>query len=80
MIRIIFFIPFAILMWSCTKTSTKVDTLTISDTQRQRDVCLNWYGYRIDTAKAIKELNLEIQTESELIAYCEFFKNVADTN
>ena len=80
MIRIIFFISSAILIWGCTKTSTKVDTLTISDTQRQRDVCLDWYGYRIDTAKAIKELNLEIQTESELMAYCEFFKNVADTN
>ena len=79
MIRLFSFIPLAILIWGCNKTYTKVETLTISDTQRQRDICLDWYGYRIDTKKAIKGLNLEIQTESELIAYCDFFKNVADT-
>ena len=29
--------------------------------------------------KAINDLNLKIETESELMAYCDFFKNVADT-
>ena len=67
------------LIWSCSNTSNKVDTLEISETQRQRDVCLNWYGYRIDTKKAINDLNLKIETESELMTYCDFFKNVADT-
>ena len=67
------------LMWGCANTSNKVDTLEISETQRQRDVCLNWYSYRIDTGKAISDLDLQITTESELIAYCDFFKNVADT-
>ena len=70
------FIPLMALMWGCIKTPTKD---TISETQRQREVCLNWYGYRIDTEKAIIDLNLQITTESELMAYCDFFKNVADT-
>ena len=77
--RLILFIPFMALMWGCANTSNKADTLKISETQRQRDVCLNWYGYRIDTGKAISDLDLQITTESELIAYCDFFKNVADT-
>ena len=38
-----------------------------------------WYGYRIDTKKAINDLNLKVETESELMTYCDFFKNVADT-
>jgi len=54
-------------------------TQKISETQRQREVCLDWYGYRIDTKKAINYLNLKIETESELMNYCDFFKNVADT-
>ena len=65
-------------MWSCTNTSNKLDTLEISDTQRQRDSCLDWYAYRIDTKKVINDLNLKIETESELMTYCDFFKNVAD--
>ena len=68
-----------IFIWGCSTASNKLDTLEISDTQMQREVCLDWYGYRVDTAKATKALNLKTQTESELMAYCEFFKNVADT-
>ena len=77
--RLILFITFMTLVSGCSNTSNKVDTLEISETQRQRDVCLNWYGYRIDTKKAIKDLNLKVETESELMTYCDFFKNVADT-
>ena len=77
--RLILFIPFMALMWGCANTSTKLDTPEFSDTQRQREVCLDWYGYRIDTKKAINDLNLKIETESELMTYCDFFKNVADT-
>ena len=77
--RLILLVPFIPLMWSCANTSNKLDTLDISDAQTQREVCLNWYGYRIDTKKAINDLNLKVETESELMAYCEFFKNVADT-
>ena len=75
----VFYIPFLIFIWGCYNTSNKLDTLEISDTQRQREVCLDWYGYRVDTTKASKALNLKTQTESELMTYCEFFKNVADT-
>ncbi len=64
---------------SCSNNSNKIDTQKISETQKQREICLNWYGYRIDTNKAINDLNLKIETESELMAYCDFFKNVADT-
>ena len=67
-----------VLMWGCTKTSM-TDSISVSETQRQREVCLDWYGYRIDTKKAISDLNLKVETESELMAYCDFFKNVADT-
>ena len=67
------------LMWGCANTSNKLDTPEISDYQRQREVCLDRYGYRIDTKKAINDLNLKIETESELMTYCDFFKNVADT-
>ena len=77
--RLILFIPFMALMWGCANRSNKLDTLEISDTQRQREVCLDWYGYRIDTKNAINSLNLKIETESELMAYCDFFKYVADT-
>ena len=77
--RLILFITFITLVSGCSNTSNKVDTLEISETQRQRDVCLNWYGYRIDTKKAINDLNLKVETESELMTYCDFFKNVADT-
>ena len=65
------------LISGCSKNPRIPDT--VSETQRQRDVCLNWYGYRIDTGKAISDLDLQITTESELMAYCDFFKNVADT-
>ena len=68
-----------IFLASCTNNSNKIATQKISETQKQREVCLDWYGYRIDTKKAINDLNLKIETESELIAYCDFFKNVADT-
>ena len=77
--RLISYIPLIIFIWGCSNTSNKLDTPEISDTQRQREVCLDWYGYRIDTKKAIKDLNLKIETESELMTYCDFFKNVADT-
>ena len=70
---------FMALMWGCANTSNKLVTPEISDTQRQREVCLDWYGYRIDTKKAINDLNLKIENESELMTYCDFFKNVADT-
>ena len=76
--RGIFYIPLIIFILSCSKTSM-TDSISISETQRQREVCLDWYGYRIDTKKAINDLNLKIETESELMAYCDFFKNVADT-
>ncbi len=76
--RGIFYIPLIIFILSCSKTSMK-DSISISETQRQREVCLDWYGYRIDTKKAISDLNLKVETESELMAYCDFFKNVADT-
>ena len=75
---IILFIPLMIFIWGCSKTSMP-DSISISETQRQREVCLDWYGYRVDTTKASKALNLKTQTESELMAYCDFFKNVADT-
>ena len=74
----IFYIPLIIFIWGCSKATMK-DKIPISETQRQREVCLDWYGYRIDTKKAITDLNLKIETESELMTYCDFFKNVADT-
>ena len=77
--NLIFYIPTLIFIWGCTSTSNKVDNQEISETQRQREVCLDWYGYRIDTNKAINDLNLKIQTESELMTYCDFFKNIADS-
>ena len=75
----ILYIPLIIFVCGCTNNTNKIGTQKISETQRQREVCLNWYGYRIDTKKAINDLNLKIETESELMAYCDFFKNVADT-
>ena len=68
-----------IFIWGCTNNSNKIGTQKISETQRQREVYLDWYGYRIDTKKAIIDLNLKVETESELMTYCDFFKNVADT-
>ena len=68
-----------IFVWGCTNNSNKINTQKISETQRLREVCLDWYGYSIDTKKAINDLNLKVETESELMAYCYFFKNVADT-
>ena len=77
--HVILYIPLMIFVWGCTNNSNKIDIQKISETQRQREICLNWYGYRIDTKKAINDLNLRVETESELMAYCDFFKNVADT-
>ena len=68
-----------IFLASCTSNSNEIGTHKVSETQRQREVCLDWYGYRVDTTKAVKALNLKTQTQSELMAYCDFFKNVADT-
>ena len=76
-------VVFAACMSGCTKNTSRVSSLkpnVISETQRQRDLCLDWYAYRIETAKAISDLNLKTDKESELMVYCEFFKNVADTN
>ena len=76
--RGIFYIPLIFFILGCSKTSIQ-DSISVSETQRQREVCLDWYGYRIDTKKAINDLNLKIETESELMTYCDFFKYVADT-
>jgi len=76
-------IPFLALISACTKTATKLETFKpneISETQRYRELCLDWYAYRIETAKTIEVLNLMTLKESDLMVYCYFFKNVADTN
>ena len=76
-------VVFAVFISGCTKNTSLVNSLKpneISETQRQRDLCLDWYAYRIETVKAISELNLKTEKESDLMVYCEFFKNVADTN
>ena len=78
-----FLIIFAAFMSGCTKDSSRVSSLkpnVVSKTQIQRNICLDWYAYRIETAKAISALNLKTEKESDLMVYCEFFKNVADTN
>ena len=83
MTRLFLLIPFIVLISACTKSSTEVDTYKakpISSTQKQRETCLDWYAYRIDTTKTIELLNLKTEKESDLMVYCEFFKNVADTN
>ena len=54
----ILYIPLMIFVWGCSKTSM-TDSISVSETQRQREVCLDWYGYRIDTKKAINDLNLK---------------------
>ena len=75
-------IVFAVFISGCTKNTSRVSSLKpilISETQRQRDLCLDWYAYRIETAKAISDLNLKTEKESDLMVYCDFFKNVADT-
>ena len=76
-------VVFAVFISGCTKTTSRVSSLkpnVISETQSQRNLCLDWYAYRIETAKAISDLNLKTEKESDLMVYCEFFKNVADTN
>ena len=76
-------VVFAVFISGCTNSNSRVSSLkpnVISETQRQRDLCLDWYAYRIETAKAISDLNLKTEKESDLMVYCEFFKNVADTN
>ena len=78
MLHFLIAINLIIFIWGCSKTSMP-DAISVSETQRQREVCLDWYGYRIDTKKAINDLNLKVETESELMTYCDFFKNVADT-
>ena len=79
--NLIFYIPLLIFVWGCTNNSSKIDIQKISETQRQREVCLDWYGFRIDTKKAINDLNLKVEPDQELFIeiYCDFFKNVADT-
>ena len=81
--RLFLLIPFIVLISACTKSSTEVGTYKakpISSTQKQRETCLDWYAYRIDTAEAITELNIKNKKEADLRIYCDFFKNVADTN
>ena len=81
--RLFLLIPFLVLISACTKPASNEDTFkpkAISETQRQREVCLDWYAYRIDTAEAITELNIKNKKEADLRIYCDFFKNVADTN
>ena len=81
--HILSLIVFAVFMSGCTKSTSRISSLNpnvISETQRQRELCLDWYAYRIETAKAISELSLKTEKESDLMVYCEFFKNVADTN
>ena len=76
-------VVFAVFISGCTKNASRVSSLKpnlISETQRQRDLCLDWYAYRIETARAISDLNLKTEKEADLLIYCEFFKNVADTN
>ena len=76
-------VVFAVFISGCTKNTSRVSSLkpnVISETQRQRNHCLDWYAYRIETAKAISDLDLRTEKESDLMVYCEFFKNVADTN
>jgi hypothetical protein len=76
-------IVFAVFMSGCTKNTSpdsSLKTNVISETQRHRNHCLDWYAYRIETEKAISDLNLKTEKESDLMIYCEFFKNVADTN
>ena len=73
----------AVFISGCTKNTSRVSSLkpnVISETQRQRNLCLDWYAYRIETAKAISDLNLKTEKESDLMVYCEFFKKVADKN
>ena len=81
--RLFLLIPFIVLISACTKSSTEVGTYKakpISSTQKQRETCLDWYAYRIDTAEAITELNIKNKKEADLRIYFNFFKNVADTN
>ena len=76
-------VGFAVFISGCTKNTSRISSLkpnVISETQRQRNLCLDWYAYRIETAKAISDLNLKTEKESDLMVYCDFFKNVADTN
>lgn len=76
-------VVFAVFKSGYTKKTSLVSSLkpnVISETQRQRNLCLDWYAYGIETAKAISDLNLKTEKEYDLVVYCEFFKNVADTN
>ena len=64
-------------MSGCTKNTSRVSSLkpnVISKTQRQRDVCLDCYAYRTETAKAIPELKLKTEKESDLMVYCSSLK------
>ena len=81
--RFLSLIVIALFLSGCNKNTSRVSSLkpnVISKTQNQRNLCLDWYAYRIETAKAISDLNLKTEKESDLMVYCEFFKNVADTN
>ena len=62
-----------IFLASCTSNSNKIGTQKVSETQRQREVCLDWYGYRIDTKKAINDLNLNLDLRPQNLdikTYC----------
>ena len=50
-----------IFLASCTSNPNKIGTQKVSETQKQREVCLDWYGYRIDTKKAINDLNEKLK-------------------
>ena len=66
-------ILFAVLMSGFTKQTSPVSCLkpnVISETQRKRDLCLDWYAYRIETAKAISDLNLKTERKADLMFYC----------
>ena len=76
-------VVFAVFISSCTKNTSRISSLrpnVITETQRKRDLSLDWYAYRIEPAIAISDLNLKTEKESDLMVYCEFFKNIADTN
>ena len=79
----LFLTSFAVFICGCTKNTSSVSSLkpnVISETQRQRELCLDWYAYRIETEKVITELDLKTKKETDLMVYCDFFKNVSDTN
>jgi len=78
-----FFIVIAVFISGCSKNTSQVSSSksnVISETKRQRDLCQHCYVYRIETAKAILDLNLKPDKESDPMVYFDFFNNIADTN